>query len=147
MSTLSGPRENVCGMAWEKCAKPAGPDDYCDEHAYYFPNGTAWDIWSSEWCDRCVRDHWERVSPGCGKGCPLILKSIHHERIPEWMYMDNAEGEWPKLVCINFKGYGEGGGEPKPQPVPPGQGQMFEPPCGPRMLSPLEAETKVQVNA
>lgn len=142
----------TCNMSYEDCDKPATSDGYCNDHNHYFSNGTAWDIWSSEWCENCTRDHWERVTPGCGKGCPLITQSIFHARIPEWMYVDtplrDGTGTYPKLVCINFKGYGEGGGEPKPQPAPPGQGQLFDPPSGPRMLSPLEPEKeKVLVRA
>ena len=92
-------------------------------------------------CDRCLHDAFEQASPGSGRGCPIILRYLLDEDIPEWLdtfpeWVDRSQppplfrlGEHP--TCIEFKPRGWRNPEPKPKPHPPGQDPMFEPPSGP----------------
>jgi hypothetical protein len=42
-----------------------------------FSNGTSWDIWSSDWCERCIKD--------INQDCPLILAAFMGFTPIEWV--------------------------------------------------------------
>lgn len=41
-----------------------------------FSNGTEWDMWSSQWCNRCIHD--------INEDCPLILIGFMGRTPVEW---------------------------------------------------------------
>jgi hypothetical protein len=95
-----------------------------------FSNGTEWECWSANWCDRCTREAPFRNGIS-NQGCPLILVSLS-DRIPaEWMEQP-WNGEHPPLEryhCIEFRAPGNGGGgEPRPKPEPPDMDGLFDRP-------------------
>lgn len=93
-----------------------------------FSNGTEWECWSANWCDRCLRDAPFRNGIS-SQGCPLLLVAMTGERIPgEWMEQEWVAGHPPldRYSCIEFKAPGGGrGGEPKPKPEPPDMDGLF----------------------
>lgn len=94
-----------------------------------FSNGTEERAWMAEHCDRCLHDALMSV----GRGCPIILRYLLGEDIPEWL--DSFPegpfrlGEHP--TCIEFKPRGWRNPQPKPKKPPPGQDPLFDPPTGP----------------
>lgn len=63
-----------------------------------FSNGTEWDCWSSEWCERCVHE----------PDCPLITIAFCEDRTPaEWVEQGHDEkglrGLHDPYGCLEFK--------------------------------------------
>jgi hypothetical protein len=95
-----------------------------------FSNGTEWECWSANWCDRCLRDAPFRNGIS-SQGCALILLAMVGERTPgEWLEQPWLDGRPPleRYHCIEFKAPGGGGGEPRPKPEPPDMDGLFERP-------------------
>jgi hypothetical protein len=42
-----------------------------------FSNNTSWDIWSTDWCERCIKD--------TNQDCPLILAGFMGFTPTEWV--------------------------------------------------------------
>lgn len=110
-----------------------------EEGPVYFSNGTEFDAWQANWCDRCARD---AIFRSTGKnGCPLILLAMCREPVPQWLEQPVPYALGDNVHCIDFKPRGfRGGKEPSPKPTPPGQGRLFDPPTGPKVLAPLEPD-------
>lgn len=108
----------------------------------YFSNGTEFDIWFANWCERCKHDAgYSGDTPE--RGCPLLPAALCGERIPEWLLNDEHRGDPARRVtCLLFRDRDDPGGDedhdPVPSPPPPGQQPLFAPPpaCR-RMLVPL----------
>lgn len=84
-----------------------------------FSNGTEWEMWSANYCDRCWHDRKQ--------DCELIALGFAHLEVPQWVYTDRF---WPAHVhCIKFTPTDEGPdeGPPTPRPVPPGQTVLIDP--------------------
>jgi len=103
-----------------------------------FSNGTEGEVWTANWCYRCLRDAPFR-NMGKGSGCPLVLVSLMSRTPAEWL--DGPRDEQGRYSmadqyhCIEFKGPGGGGGEPRPKPDPRGMDGLFpRPPSTTRML-------------
>ncbi len=63
-----------------------------------FSNGTEWECWSANWCERCVYE----------ETCPLVELALFTDETPaEWRFQEHNLGR--KYVCTKF------------QPYPPGQ--------------------------
>ena len=104
-----------------------------------FSNGTEWEIWSYNWCHRCMVDAPFRN--GIAKtGCPLILIAMLGRTPLQWLRPDDMVAYPRDYHCIEFRAPGDGGGEPKPKPTPPGQSVLFEREqvAGRRMLTSAE---------
>jgi hypothetical protein len=87
-----------------------------------FSNGTSWEIWSYNWCERCKNDSPELVDKG--EGCPLIMVALMGKTPAEWFPQEGVQD----YHCVEFRDKNEGGGgdAPKaPEPIP-GQGIMFD---------------------
>jgi len=114
-----------------------------------FANGTEWECWSANWCDKCTRDAPFRNGIAA-VGCPLILVALQ-ERIPaEWMEQPRDDRGRYSLTdqyhCIEFRAPGSGGGEPRPQPDPPDMDGLFpRPERQVRMLTPAPVEPPAMV--
>ena len=88
-----------------------------------FSNGTMWEIWSYNYCDRCWHDRAARKGD-YDNGCELIALGMAHIEVPQWV-----EAEPPRWVhCIKFTPDDDGPdeGPPQPQPTPPGQTQLLD---------------------
>lgn len=100
-----------------------------------FSNHTEWEVWSYNWCERCLNDSPELVDKG--KGCPLIMVALMRRTPSEWLEQDGFSlGD--QYHCVEFRDEdGPGDTEPKPIPDPPGQLTMWprEPFEGVRMLT------------
>ena len=97
-----------------------------------FSNGTEERAWMANHCHRCLHD--APFQSGIGNGCPIILRYLTDEDVPEWLDTFPETGlyrlgEHP--TCIEFKPRGWRNPEPKPKKPPPGQDPLFEPPTGP----------------
>jgi hypothetical protein len=125
----------------QRCAREHGPG--CNQTRClgfaYFANGTEFEIWQANWCERCKHDaaysddHPER-------GCQLLALALCGERIPEWMVNDTVGDPARQVTCLNFRNRDDPGGDednPTPTPPPPGQGLLFQPSTSRRMLVPL----------
>jgi hypothetical protein len=128
----------------QRCVREHGPG--CNQTRClgfsYFSNGTEFDIWFANWCDRCKHDAgYSDATPE--KGCPLLAAALCGERIPEWLLNDEDPGDPARRVmCLNFRDRNDPGGDedhdPTPIPPPPGQHRLFDPPpVRRRMLVPL----------
>ena len=111
-----------------------------------FSNGTEWECWSANWCDRCTREAPFRNGIS-SQGCPLILIAMS-ERIPaEWFEQPWSPDGHPPLDryhCMEFRAPGNGGGEPKPKPDPPDMDGLFErPERHTRMYVPVQAQDEL----
>lgn len=104
-----------------------------------FSNSTAWECWSPNWCDQCLREAPYRNGLKGATGCPLILVALSG-RIPgEWFIGETADSQ--DYTCIEYRAAGGGGrgprgGEPRPRPEPPQDGLFPRPARAVRMLSP-----------
>lgn len=108
-----------------------------------FSNGTEWEIWSYNWCDRCLVDAPFRNGIS-NMGCPLILTAMLGDEIPaEWIEQEDGIHDYH---CINFRPPGWHNPEPQPKPEPPQDGLFERPARGVRMLLPIEP-TPVEVPA
>lgn len=85
-----------------------------------FSNGTEWEIWSYNWCERCTNDSPEMVDRG--DGCSLIAVAMFEQKTPaEWMEQEDRSPS-DRYHCISFRSEDDGPDpEPKPIPDPPGQ--------------------------
>lgn len=88
-----------------------------------FSNGTEWDVWSSEWCSRCVND--------TDDNCPLILVAMMGRTPSEWFEQPRGERGLicleDRYHCVEFRDEDDPGGrEPEPLPDPPGQEVLFD---------------------
>jgi len=113
-----------------------------------FSNNSQWDIWSGNWCDRCINDSPEKVDRG--EGCPLIAVSLFEQKTPAaWMEPeDRSAGD--RYHCIYFRDEDEGPDpEPTPIPDPPGQLTLIprEPNEQTRMLTTFPTQLGVALNA
>jgi hypothetical protein len=96
-----------------------------------FSNGTEGFEWTSNWCDRCLRDAPFR-NTGKGSGCPLIMVAFMDRTPAEWL--DGPRDEHGRYSmadqyhCIEFRAPGAGGGEPRPRPEPPQMDGLFDRP-------------------
>lgn len=104
----------------------------------YFSNGTEWEIWSYNYCNKCFHDRRAWRDGMYEEGCPLIVQSMNREPIPLWIYQQRgtwkctgcAEGHehpWWDIHCLRFSpddGHDEG--PPVPKPTPPGQESIFD---------------------
>jgi hypothetical protein len=102
----------------------------------YFSNGTEWEIWSYNYCDKCWHDRRAWRDDVYEEGCPLIVQSMHREPIPMWINVQrgswvDADGDehphW-SIHCLQFTP-DDGGpdeGLPVPWPTPPGQSAIFD---------------------
>lgn len=90
-----------------------------------FSNGSEFDIWQANWCDRCWHDREARKG-NFESGCELIALGLAHQSVPQWVETLPAEG-WVR--CLKFTPDDGGGdeGPPVPHPVPPGQEVLFAP--------------------
>lgn len=89
-----------------------------------FSNGTEWECWSYNWCDRCLVDAPFRNGLKGARGCELIVIALDGKTPAEWLEQErNVLGD--QYHCINFRPPGSGGGEPRPKPTPPGQGALL----------------------
>lgn len=104
-----------------------------------FSNGTEWEMWSANWCERCIHDSPKLVDQG--KGCPLIMLGMTGFIPAEWM---EQPGDSPdRYHCIQFRNEDDGPGpEPQPKPEPTDMDGLFpRPERRVRMLSqPQNAE-------
>lgn len=102
-----------------------------------FPNGTSWEIWQANWCDRCKVDAaWRRDESE--PGCSLILTALCGQETPsEWW--ETEPGCPDAYRCVNFRAIDDDGGlEPQPQPEPPDMDGLFDvPDRRVRMLHPV----------
>jgi hypothetical protein len=91
-----------------------------------FSNGTEWECWSANWCDRCIHDKPARQGDE-GNGCPLILIGFCGRTPLEWMEHERFSlGD--RYHCIEFRDEDDGPTEPPgPSPQCPGQGELFDP--------------------
>ncbi len=98
-----------------------------------FSNGTEWEMWSENWCERCVHDSPALVDQG--KGCPLIMLGMTGFIPAEWM--EQPEGSPDRYHCIQFRDEDDGPGpEPQPKPEPSDMDGLFpRPERRVRMLS------------
>jgi len=112
-----------------KTARPGTP----------FSNGTAYEMWSANWCDRCLRDAPFRNGVS-STGCPLLLIALSEMTPGEWMRTGLQD-----YTCIEFRAPGGGGGEPRPRPEPPQMDGLFDRPD--RATRMLEQPQTVQVSA
>lgn len=65
-----------------------------------FPNGTSWEIWSGNWCYRCVHDGMGSDDPEGKPWCPLITVAVCGQRTPaEWTDTDPPLGAY---TCSEF---------------------------------------------
>lgn len=98
-----------------------------------FSNGTEWECWSANWCDRCAVDAPFRNGIA-GRGCRLIEVAVISGRTPaEWFEQPIDEQGRTSLSdryhCVAFRSQGGGGGgEPRPRPEPPDMDGLFERP-------------------
>lgn len=90
--------------------------DARDESA--FSNGTEWEIWSANWCERCAHDKPARRGKP-ENGCPLILAVMLGKTPIEFLATSGVD----RWACIEFRDEHEPPGwrEPAPIPDPPGQ--------------------------
>lgn len=91
-----------------------------------FPNGSWFERWQSEWCDRCWNDRGSRVEPWDeSRTCDLIGLGFAHLPVPQWLESDGPGG----VHCTAFRPDDEEDEEfiPTPEPVPPGQELLFDP--------------------
>jgi hypothetical protein len=93
-----------------------------------FSNGTQWEIWSYNWCERCKNNDEETEL-----WCPIITVALLHEGTPaEWTEPEPDSGVLADYVCTEFDERREGDDEPEPEPEPEpppgcdGQVDMFE---------------------
>jgi hypothetical protein len=88
-----------------------------------FPNGTSFDIWQTNWCDRCKVDAaWRKDESE--PGCPLILTALCGEETPaEWF--ETEPGCVDAYRCVNFRSVDDPDTEPTPQPDPDGMDGLF----------------------
>jgi hypothetical protein len=88
-----------------------------------FSNGTEWEMWSANWCDRCEVDEPAREREEFDKGCPLILQIMTGETPAEFFAQPAGSGD--RYHCINFRGPDDGPDEPThPEDPIPGQGEL-----------------------
>jgi hypothetical protein len=100
-----------------------------------FSNNTAWEIWSYNWCDRCVHDKGTRDGTDeCG--CPLVTVALCGKTPSEWLEKDPLALD--RYTCVEFRDEDDPGpSEPQPVPDPPGQELLLprEPYEATRMLT------------
>jgi hypothetical protein len=93
-----------------------------------FSNGTEGEVWTYQWCGRCLREAPYRSGLKGSTGCPLILVALSGRTPSEWLEQRDENGLYSmedQYHCIEFRGPGEGGGEPKPRPEPPDMDGLF----------------------
>lgn len=113
-----------------------------------FSNGTEGEVWTANWCDRCIHDKPARETGG-EDGCALLTIAIVGRTPAEWLEHRGEDGAYSlsdQYHCIMFRPEDDPGpGEPEPIPDPPGQEHLLprEPYEGTRMLSQPGAEQAV----
>lgn len=94
-----------------------------------FSNSTEYEMWSVNWCDRCLREAPFR-NMGRGSGCPILGVAVLEQKTPaEWLEQPSDRYPQDAFHCIEFKGPGGGGGEPRPRPDPRGMEGLFPRPA------------------
>lgn len=85
-----------------------------------FSNGTEWEMWSANWCQRCKNDKTGE--------CPIIMTALLGMTPVEWL--EQPADQYPSNAyhCIQFRGPDDPGDEPKPLPEPPDMDGLFEKP-------------------
>lgn len=63
-----------------------------------FSNGTEWDCWSANWCNRCVHD--QNIDEG---GCILILQALLDHGTPEEWVPDQPNSLGNQYICTKFQ--------------------------------------------
>jgi len=109
-----------------------------------FSNGTQFEMWSYNWCDRCQRDAIFR-NTGKGSGCKILCGVMATNEVPaEWLVQDEIHADYH---CIEFRAPGSGNPEPRPQPDAQPDALFPTPERGARMLLPLVESVPVEVDA
>jgi hypothetical protein len=111
--------------AWERST---------EEHT--FSNSTMWEIWSGNWCARCLREAPLRSGLKGNEGCALVAVAMLGRKPSEWLrqpdeeiYRNDGCDVANIFHCIEFRAPGGGGGgEPRPKPDPKGMDELFERP-------------------
>lgn len=110
-----------------------------------FSNGTEWEIWSANWCDRCLVEAPFRNGLKGATGCPLIVTAM--SEVPAEWFTPEPGTSSDRYRCLNFKGPGGRSPEPRPCPEPTGMDGLFSrPPRQVRMFTqpvPVEAVSHV----
>jgi hypothetical protein len=110
-----------------------------------FSNGSEWEIWSANWCQKCV--HEKALREGRDSlGCPLVAVAMCHGRTPiEWLTPDSTEGP-DDYHCIEFRNEddGRGGNGGRPDDPIPGHGVLIprEPYVGTHMFVDVAIEAR-----
>jgi hypothetical protein len=68
----------------------------------YFSNGTEGDAWQHVWCDTCTHDHGMHTDTG--EGCPIFLRALVGETVPEWTTREGAPFILPPdVICSAYE--------------------------------------------
>lgn len=92
-----------------------------------FSNGTEYEMWQANWCDRCTHDAAYQ-SGKSSEGCPLLLTALLGDIPGEWMEQPPERYPSDAYHCINFRRPDDPDPEPRPQPDPPDMDGLFEQP-------------------
>jgi hypothetical protein len=65
-------------------------------------NGTEGEAFMERYCSRCVHDRGERLWPGQGLGCGLILQSMVDDDVPEWINTAPPAPIWQPVICTRY---------------------------------------------
>lgn len=109
-----------------------------------FSNGTEGEMWTANWCDRCVHDkpaRQDRYEDACG----IFTLALTHKVPAEWIKQEWVGDKPPadRYHCVEFRDENEGPPpRTEPLPTPPGQGELvpMEPYVGTRMFADVVAE-------
>lgn len=64
-----------------------------------FSNGTEWEIWSSRWCDTCIKDRPARRDD-YQNACTLILEGMLGNDVPQW---HRNSGDVTQVTCDDYE--------------------------------------------
>jgi hypothetical protein len=87
-----------------------------------FSNSTDWDIWSHNWCERCIHDRPARQDD-YENACYLILVAMTNRTPIEFLPQPFPE----RWHCIEFRDEDDDEGPPEEPDPNPDQGLLFDP--------------------